>query len=135
MTRKKLFSGLVFSMAAMATIVAYGATSTSFKVNNVTVTGSISYKDTNDYNPLVADSVTATTTATSAMDSITATATIYYYKGSTRYSVQKSNTETDKRTSSITVKASSIGVGFMGEGTHSAEHNNDSKSGTTSIRW
>lgn len=135
MKRRSKVSGLVLGMVASAAIVAYGATATSFKVNNVSVTGRISYYDSNDYNPLTADSVTATTTATSVMDSITATATIYYYKGNTQYSVKESNTEPDARTSSVTAKASSLGVGYKGEGTHSAEHNNDSKSGTTTIRW
>lgn len=135
MKKRSKLSCLVLGMVASVTIVAYGATSISFKVNNVSVTGSISYHDSNDYNPLTADSVTATTTATSVMDSITATATIYYCKGTTNYSATKSNTESDARTSSVTVKASSLGVAYKGEATHSAEHNNDSKSGTTTIRW
>lgn len=135
MKRRSKLSGLVLGMVASAAIVAYGATAISFKVNNVSVTGRISYHDSNDYNPLTADSVTATTTATSVMDSITATATIYYYKNTTQYSVRKNNIELDARTSSVTAKASLLGVGYKGEGTHSAEHNNDSKSGTTTIRW
>lgn len=135
MTRKKLFSGLVLAAVTFATVVAYGATSTSFTVNNVRVEGNISKYDAWDYNPFVADSVTAKTTATSVMDSITTKATIYYYEAETQHIVTKTNTTKDSRESSVTAKSSLIGVAYKGSGYHSAKHNNDEKSGTTRINW
>lgn len=111
------------------------ATSISFTVNNVSVTGSISYKDTSEYNPLTQDSVTATTTSKAAMDSIKATATIYYATGSTLKTVTKSKTSMNSTSSSVTSKASAIGTGYQGTGAHSASHNGKSKSGATKVIW
>ena len=47
------------SLTVAMGISCFASTSTTFKVNNVSITGKISYTDTNDYNPLAKDSVTA----------------------------------------------------------------------------
>ncbi len=135
MIKKRIFASMLLAGALFTTIAAYGATSTSFKVNNVNVTGSVSIHDGNDYNPFDPDSVTAKTTATSVMDSMTAEATIYYCSGDARYSKTRTNSGKDTREVTTTVKASALGIAYKGEGKHSAAHNNDEKSGTTLIRW
>lgn len=116
-------------------ISCFASTSTTFKVNNVSITGKISYTDTNDYNPLAKDSVTAKTSAKASMDSISATATIYYAEGSTIKTVKETANNTNCTSCSVTAKSSSIGIGFRGVGNHGASHNGNSGSGTTGVNW
>lgn len=116
-------------------ISCFASTSTAFKVNNVSITGKISYTDTNDYNPLSRDSVTAKTSAKASMDSISATATIYYAEGSTIKTVKEIANSTNATSCSVTAKSSSIGIGFRGVGNHGASHNGKSGSGITGVNW
>lgn len=133
---KKLIKVSVVVLCIMClSATAFAATSASFTVNNVTVTGKISYEDTWLYNPVVKDSVTTKTTAKAAMDSITTSATIYYYEGSKLKTVTNTKINKNCTSCSVTSNASVIGTGFKGTGTHSASHNKKSGSKSTSVVW
>ncbi|MBQ9984173.1 MAG: hypothetical protein IJP29_06245 [Lachnospiraceae bacterium] len=126
---------MVVACVMCMSITVFAATSVSCKVNNVTVTGKISYTDTSEYNPTTKDSVTAKTTAKAAMDTITAKATIYYATGSTLKTTTNSSSKKNATSCTVTSKASTIGTGYKGTGTHSASHNSKSGSVSTSVIW
>ena len=134
--KKKLLNGFLMIACVMCmSITAFAASSTSFKVNNVSVTGSISYTDTSEYNPLGKDSVTAKTSAKASVDSIGASATFYYATGSTLKTATENNSNINSTSCSVTVKASTVGTGYKGTGSHNASHNGKSGSGTTAVSW
>lgn len=133
--RKKLTISFAGICIACIVVTIYAVTGISFKVNGATVKGTISYKDTNDYNPLSRDSVTANTVSSSVMDRITTSATIYFAEDATIKSVVQYNTMIKATKGSSTARASFIGVGYRGEGTHKACSGNKNGSGTTNINW
>lgn len=120
---------------ACMTVTAFAATRITFKVNSVTVTGRLAYLDSVDTDPFDRDSVTARTTSPSAMDSIAATAIIYYAEGSTLKSTAESDVKYSTNECSVTAKESLIGVGYKGEGKHKASHGQKSNSGDTVVSW
>lgn len=132
---KVLATGAVVAGIACMTVTAFAATRITFKVNSVTVTGRLAYLDSVDTDPFDRDSVTARTTSPSAMDSIAATANIYYAEGSTLKSTAESDVKYSTNECSVTAKESLIGVGYKGEGKHKASHGQKSNSGDTVVSW
>ncbi len=123
------------TLTAVMVVPCLASTTTSFKVNNVNITGNISYIDTNDYNPFTSDSVTVRTNAKASMDNISATATIYFAEGYTIKTVQENCTNKNATSCSVTAKSSGKGIGFRGVGNHYAAHNGKSGSGITGVNW
>lgn len=132
---KVLATGAAVAGIACMTVTAFAATRITFKVNSVTVTGRLAYLDSVDTDPFDRDSVTARTTSPSAMDSIAATAIIYYAEGSTLKSTAESDVKYSTNECSVTAKESLIGVGYKGEGKHKASHGQKSNSGDTVVSW
>lgn len=83
------------------------------------------------------DSVTATTSSSSVMNSLSAKATIYYTEvlGTTLKTITDSNSEANAKKCSVTVYESYTGVGYKGEGTHKASHAKKSGSCNTVETW
>ena len=132
---KVLATGATVAGIACMTVTAFAASSTTFTVNNVNVTGSVSYVDTNDYNPLATDSVTATTGSSSVVDLMETTATICFAEGTNMKKEIKYSQKTNTTRCSATAYESSMGVGYRGEGIHKAKHAKKSGSRTTAIIW
>lgn len=77
--KKKILAGAAaLCAAACMAVTAFAASSTSFTVNNVRVSGSHTVKDYGDYNPFGGDMVTATTSAGSIMDWMSVQAKVGY---------------------------------------------------------
>lgn len=133
--KKKMMTLILTCFLTASALTVCAATTASFSANNVPVIGTISCTDTNDNNPLTRDSVTATTTSSSAMDIIKAEATIYYAIGSNVYSEVQANQNENATTVSVTAHAGFASVGFRGTGSHYASHNGHDGSGATDITW
>lgn len=74
---KKIIAGVAtVCAAACMTVTAFAETLIHFTVNNVKITGELSYFDSLGGNPFDNDSVTAITSSTSVMDHIEAHATL-----------------------------------------------------------
>lgn len=134
---KILATGIAVAGVVCMTVTAYAYTSKTFTVNNVPITASLSHVDTDDTSPVLRDSVTATTSSSSVMDSLTAEATIYYSEilGTTLKTVTDGNSEANAKKCSVTVYESRTGVGYRGEGTHKASHAKKSGSCNTVETW
>lgn len=104
--KKKIKTLAVAITFGLMSVSAFAASSTTFTVNNVSVTGRVTYVDESEWNPLTKDSVTATTTAKSAMDNIKAKATIYYTDGSQTRSTAATASVDNGKSASKTVSAS-----------------------------
>lgn len=133
---KKRLTALFLAVCfATSTLTVLAASTASFTVNNVSVLGTVSYTDANDINPLVRDSVTASTTSGAAMDVLTVDATIQFGYGSEVCTITKSSYSENATATSATASASLGGVGCGGTGYHYAGHNGRNGTASTDIRW
>lgn len=135
MTKKIIAGAAAVCAAACLTVNAFAATLTHFTVNNVKITGELSYFDSSGGNPLDSDSVTAITSSPSAMDHIEAHATLYYTKGEQRISVTQPESADDARYVKATISKYTLATGYKGEGLHMARHGGQFYSGNTSVTW
>lgn len=133
---KKIIAGAVaFCAAACLTVNAFAATLIHFTVNNVKITGELSYFDSLGGNPFDNDSVTAITSSTSVMDHIEAHATLYYTKGEQRISVTQPEGTDNASYIKATVSKYTLATGYKGEGLHMARHGGKFDCGNTSVTW
>ena len=135
LTKLKELLCTIFSVLIIGTTVYAASNGATFVVNNVKIKASLSYIDTNDKNPIDTDSVTASTKANAAMDSIITTAKIYFADGDTlkTKTVKEYGTNCTKVTA--TARENLLSVGYMGKGTHYASHNKKSNSVNTVVYW
>lgn len=135
--RKKFIAILVAACTcACMAMTAFAAKSVSFYVDGVRVFGDLSIYDASNSNPFAYDSVTATATADSVMDTIFAEATIYYACGDMVYSNRDFRTSKSAKSCEVTVRTGRLfSVGFKGYGDYSAERNGNDGSGTTEVNW
>lgn len=136
--KKKILAGAAAVCAATCmAVTAFAASSTTFYVNGVRTVASLKVHNSGDYNPFDGDYVTATTTADASMDLITSQAILYYAWGSEADNVVEDfNSVRGEKTCSATARVDyNLYVGYKGEGTHVAAHNNDKKTVNTVTTW
>ena len=133
---KKVINALgLLLVISSVTVAVYASSSAKFTVNGVSVNGKISYEDTNDYNPIAADSVTVKTTAKASMDNIRSTTKIYYAEGDQLCARENVEAGSNCKSVSSKVKESKLAVGYRGEGIHYAAHNGKASSRSTVVSW
>lgn len=135
--KKKILAGAaaVCAAACMA-VTAFAASSTTFYVNNVKVTGSHSYSDMWDYNPFAGDSVTATANAGAALDRITVKATIRFADGNTTKEYTSEPVTVKNGTScEAKVTAKGLTISYGGGGWYEGYHNGNRNESTSSTNW